>query len=58
MSGLLFRYEGQLRDVFEACHGNTDDSRDEAGDAVSLSILHHDFGIHINFQKETGIITF
>ena len=45
-------------DVLEACHGNTDDSRGEAGDPGSLSICHHDFGILINFQKETGIITF
>ena len=58
MSGLLSSSEGHLRDVLEACHGNMDNSRGEAGDPGSLSICYPNFGILINFQKETGIITF
>ena len=35
-----------------------DASRVEAGDPVSLSICHGDIGIPINFQEESGIVTF
>ena len=35
-----------------------DASGGEAGDRVSLSSWHSDIGIPINFQKESGIVTF
>ena len=35
-----------------------DSSGGEAGDRVSLSIWHSDIGIPINFQEESGIVTF
>ena len=38
--------------------GNTDTSRGEAGDPVSLSSWHRYIWIPINFQEESGIITF
>ena len=57
-SGLLSSYEGHLRNLFEAWQGNKDASRDEAGDPVSLSSCHRDIRIPINFQEESGIITF
>ena len=57
-SGLLSSYEGHLRNLHEAWHGNADASRGEAGDGKSLSNFHSDIGIPINFQQESGIITF
>ena len=30
----------------------------EAGDRVSLSSWHRDIGLPINFQEESGIVTF
>ena len=35
-----------------------DASRGEAGDPASLSSCHSDIGIPINFQEESGIVTF
>ena len=35
-----------------------DDYRGEPGDGVSLSSCHSDIGITINFQEESGIVTF
>ena len=58
MSGLLSSYEQHLRNLLEAFQGNTDPSQCEAGDPVSLSSCHGDIGIPINFQEESGIITF
>ena len=58
MSGLLSSYEGHLRNILEALQGNTDVSRGDAGDQGSLSSCHSDIGISINFQEESGIITF
>ena len=58
MSGLLFSNEGPLRNLLEAWKGNTDASRGEAGDPGSLSSCHSDIGVPINFQQESGIITF
>ena len=58
MSGLLSSYEVHLRNLQEAWQGITDASRCEAGDRVSLSSCHTDIGIPINFQDESGIVTF
>ena len=58
MSGLLCSYEGHLRNLHEACQGNTDASRGEVGAPVSLSSCHSDIVIAINFQQESVIITF
>ena len=58
MSGLLSSYEGQLRNLHEAWQGNMDAFRVEVRDQVSLSCCHSDIGIPINFQKESGNITF
>ena len=58
MSGLLSSYEGHLRNLQKAGQGNTDASRDDAGDPVSLSSWHRDIGIPINFQEESGILNF
>ena len=58
MSGLLSSYEVHLRNLQEAWQGITDASRREAGDRVSLSSCHTDIGIPINFQDESGIVTF
>ena len=57
-SGLLSSYEGHLRNLHEAWQGNTDDSRGEARNPVSLSSCHSDIGIPISFQEESGFITF
>ena len=58
MSGLLLCYEGHLRKLLEAWQGNMDASRCQVGDPGSLSGCHTDIGIPINFQEESGIITF
>ena len=57
-SQLMSNYEGQLRNLLEACQGNTDASRCEVGDRGFLSSCHSDIGIPINFQEESGIVTF
>ena len=57
-SELLSSYEGHLRNLHEAWQGNTDTSQGEVGDPGSLSCCHSDIGIPINFQQESGIITF
>ena len=44
--------------LHEAWHRNMDASQGEAGDPVSLSICHSAIGIPINFQEESGIVTF
>ena len=58
MSALLSSYEGQLRNLLKAWQRNTDASRGEAGDPASLYSCHSHIGIPINFQKESGIVTF
>ena len=57
-SGLLSSYKRHLRNLLEPFQGNTDASQCEAGDQVSLSSCHRDIGIPINFQEESGIVTF
>ena len=57
-SGLLSSVEVHLRNLFEAWQANRDDSQGEAGDPGSLSRCHSDIGIPINFQEESGIVTF
>ena len=57
-SGLLSSSEGHLRNLHEAWLGNSDDSQCEAGYRVSLSSFLSDIRIPINFQKQSGIITF
>ena len=44
--------------LHKAWQGNRDASRCEVGDPVSLSSCHRDIGIPINFQEESGIVTF
>ena len=58
MSRLLSNYEGHLRNLLEPWQGNTDASGGKAGDPVYHSICHSDIGIPVNFQEESGIITF
>ena len=58
MSGLLSSYEGNLRNLLEASQGNMDASQGEVGDPETLSSCHSDIGIPINFQQESGIVTF
>ena len=57
-SGFLCSYKGKLRNLHEACQGNRDDSRGEAGDRGSLSSFHSDIGIPVNLQEASGIVTF
>ena len=57
-SELLSSYEGHPSNLLENWLGNLDVFRGEAGDPGSLSICHRDIGIPINFQEESGIVTF
>ena len=57
-SGLLSSCEEHFRNVLEAWHGNTDAFRGEAGDRGSLSSCQRHIVIPINFQEESGIVTF
>ena len=57
-SGLLSIYEGHLGNLHEAWQENRDASRGEAGNQESLSSCHRDIGIPINFQAESGIVSF
>ena len=51
-------YKGHLRNFLEAWQSNRDASPDEAGDHDSLSSCHNDIGIPVNFQQESGLVTF
>ena len=44
--------------LLEAWQGNMDASQQEAGNTGSLSSFHSDIRIPINFQQESGIVTF
>ena len=57
-SGLLSHYDGHLRNLNYAWQDNTDACGVEAGDQASLSSFHSDILILINFQEESGLITF
>ena len=57
-SKLLSSYEGHTRNLVEPWQGNKDASRCESGNSGSLSSCHSDIGILINFQEESGIVTF
>ena len=57
-SGLLSSYDGQLRNLNYAWQDHIDAVGGEAGDQASVSIWHSDIGFPINFQQESGIITF
>ena len=57
-SELLSSYDGHLRNLNSAWQNNTNASGGECGDQVSLSTFHSDIGIPINFQEESGIVTF
>ena len=57
-SGLLSSYKGQLRNLHKVCLCNRDTSRGEERDPGSLLSCHRDIGIPINFQEESGIVTF
>ena len=57
-SGLLSSYNGHLSYVNDAWQDITDASGGEAGNQPSLSSWHSDIGIPINFQEESGIVTF
>ena len=57
-SGLLSSYDGHLRNLNEARKDNTNASGGEVGDHASLSSFQKVRGITINFQEESGLITF
>ena len=57
-SGLLSSCEENFSVLLEAWEGNRDASWGEAGDPGFLSSCHRDIGIPINFQDESGIISF
>ena len=57
-SGILYSYEGKLRNLHEDWHGDMGASRGEAGDAGSVSSSQSDSGIPFNFQEEAGHVTF
>ena len=57
-SGLLCSYEGHLGNLNKAWQDNTDASGGEVGDHASLSSVQKNLGIPINFQEESGLITF
>ena len=57
-TGLLSSYDGHHRNLNCAWQDNTDASEGEAGDKATLCSWHSDVGIRINFQKESGIVTF
>ena len=58
MSGLLSSYDEHLRTLNWAWQDNADASGGEVGNQASLSSFHRDIGIPINFQEESGLVTF
>ena len=57
-SGLLSSSDGNLRNLNSVWQDNRDASGGEVGDQVSLSNLHRDIVIPINFQEVSGLGTF
>ena len=57
-SGLLSSYDGHLRNLNFAFQYNADASGGQVGNQASLSSFHRDIGIPINFQEESGLVTF
>ena len=57
-SGLLSSCKGHLGILLEAWQGKTNASRGDGGDAGSLSSSHRDIGFPVNFQDESGILSF
>ena len=57
-SGLLFSCKGHLGILLEAWQGNSDASCCEVRDPVVISSCHRDIGFPINFQEESGIVSF
>ena len=58
MSGLLSSYDGHLGKLIYAWQEITDASGGEPGGQASLISWHGYTGIPINFQKESGIVSF
>ena len=58
MSGLLSSYDAHVRNLNWDWQDNMDASGGEAGGRGLLSSWHSDIGIPINFQEESGILTF
>ena len=58
ISELLYSYESNLWNLPEAWHGKIDASRGQVRDRGSLSSCHSDIGIPVNFQEESGTVTF
>ena len=54
----LSRYEGQLRNVNKAWQDNTDASGGQGGDQAFFYTWHSATGIPINFEEESGFVTF
>ena len=57
-SGLVSSYEGHLEKLNYAWQENTYASGCEPEDQASITSLHSYIGIPINFQEESGIVTF
>ena len=57
-SGHLRSFEGHLRNLNYAWQDKTDTSGGEVGDEGSLSSLHRDIGITIDFQEESSLVSF
>ena len=57
-SGLLSSYDGHLVKLNYAWQENTDASGCEPGGQASLISWHSYIGIPINFDEESGIVTF
>ena len=57
-SGLLSSYDGHIRNLNYSWEDNTDTAGGEVGNQVSLSSFHRDFGVPINFQEESSLVSF
>ena len=57
-SGLLSSYDGHLSNLNDAWPDISDASGGELGDQASLSSWQSNIGVPINFQEESGIVTF